>query len=201
MAMSKTHRYIADTMFNWRITDPNAILPPDYSPRELLAFGSQATFADLLRRPGTIGTMDALAWSKTFAEALKTLSGISIGRHGEVVQLLVDMVSERRMQRGDDAVAEIVTADLKRAVERWEGMERERLELFALASAAAGEMRRVERENAVFVGGLMEGLPREEDGGAAVTGGGSGSGFFTIPILDSARQTGAGDAEYMEREL
>jgi hypothetical protein len=104
------------------------------------------------------------------------------------------------MQRGDDAVAEIVTADLKRAVERWEGMERERLGLFALASAAVGEMRREERENAVFFGGMMEGLPREEDGGAAVTGGG-GSGFFTIPVLDSARQTGASDTEYMEREL
>jgi hypothetical protein len=92
MAMSKTYRYIADTMSNWGITDANAILPPDYSPHELVALGSQATFADLLRRPGTIGTMDALTWSKTFAEALKTLSGISIGRHGEVVQLLVDMV-------------------------------------------------------------------------------------------------------------
>jgi hypothetical protein len=107
------------------------------------------------------------------------------------------------MQRGDDAVAEIATADLKRAVERWEGMERERLGLFALTSAAIGEMRREERENAIFVGGMMEGLPCEEDAGAAVTGGGGGggSGFFTIPVLDSARQTGASDTEYMEREL
>ncbi|KAH3965627.1 hypothetical protein HBI56_021400 [Parastagonospora nodorum] len=199
MAMSKTHRYIADTMFNWRITDPNAILPPDYSPRELLAFGSQATFADLLRRPGTIGTMDALAWSKYFAEAMKKLSAVSIGRHSEVVQLLIDMIAERRAQQGDAAVAEIMTVDLKGAVERWEGMERERLGLFALASAAVEEARREERDNGVFVGGLMEGLPREEDGGAPVTGGGGG--FFTIPILDSARQTGAGDAQYTEREL
>lgn len=149
-------------------------------------------------RVSTIGTMDALAWSKHF-EAMKKLSAVSIGRYNEVVQLMVNMVAERRAQQGDAAVAEIMTVNLKGAVERWEGMERERLRLVALASAAVGEVRREERDNGVFVGGLMEGLPRE-DGGAPVMGGGGG-GFFTIPILDSARQTGASDTEHMGREL
>ena len=99
-------------------------------------------------------------------------------------------------------MAQITAGDVRSVLERWK-----------IADGAVKEVRREEKDNRTFTGGLAEGLNSigemgeedVEDGGVAVSVGGWS---MTLPLLDSARQLEAqsgrfvtGDVRYTERGL
>jgi hypothetical protein len=186
---SKTERYFTDILSNWSLTDPTTILPANWAPCD--PYGTELlTFYDLQTPGVSVTTTHPTAWPKHFAEDLRKLSGVTRGQHAQAVQILVETAQQRAIIKGEFAVAQITSADVKSVLERWK-----------VAETAVKE----EVDNKTFVGGSEGGLPEEkkEDGGVAVPSGGGWS--MALPILDSVRQqsgrSGAEDAQYHEREL
>ena len=111
----RTHKLIVDIIIYWELMSVTSILPAAWAPR-LSEPGYFLTFLDLLTCPA-IATKHPFRWTQKFAEEMRRLAHDSVGKHEEAVKLLVQTAQERC--KNLDAVAEIMTADVKRTLEMW----------------------------------------------------------------------------------